>query len=118
MLALFAVGFGFFFSNGIRITDKRVTLIGQSMLKTFRYDDIDYIKVVFQNNCISGEIKVKHQKAYSFSFDQIDLNPGSFLLHFIYIAELKLTDKFVDKCISDLSRCEKVKVVNYYEYKK
>ncbi|MBQ7335388.1 MAG: hypothetical protein IJW92_02810 [Clostridia bacterium] len=109
------VGFGFFFSYGIKITSQRVVLINQSMIKSFRYEDVIYIKIVFKNESIEGEIKTKHQKACSFCFDGIDLSGRSLFLSHLWMSGLKLTKKFVDKSIANLSTCEKVKIQDLYD---
>ena len=109
------VGFCFFFSYGIKITSKRIVLINQRMLKIFRYEDVAYIKIVFKNDSIEGEIKAKYQKAYSFRFDGIVLNGHSLFLSYLGMSGLKLTKKFVDKSIANLLACEKVKIQNLYD---
>lgn len=113
-LTALIVGMGFFWNYGIRITSKRVILMNQLMLKIFRYEDVIYIKIVFDNDTISGKIKAKHKKACEFCFDGIDLSSRSLFLGHLWIEGLKLTKKFVDKSISDLSACEKVKIQNLY----
>ncbi len=113
-LVALVIGIGFFLNYGIRITSKRVTLMNQRMLKVFRYDDVIYIKIVFDNDTISGEIKTENQKAYEFYFDGIDLSTGSSFFAHLWVTGLKLTKNFVDKSISDLLVCEKVKVQNSF----
>ena len=88
--------------------------MNQRMLKVFRYEDVIYIKIVFDNDSIFGEIKAKNQKTYEFCFDGIDLSGGSSFGGILWIAGLKITRKFVDKSILDLSACEKVKIQNLY----
>ena len=109
------IGLCFFFSYGIKITSKRIVLINQRMLKSFRQDDVIYIKIVFKSESIEGEIKTKHQKACSFCFDGIDLSGRSLFLSHLWISGLKLTKKFVDKSIANLSICEKVKIQDLYD---
>ena len=111
------VGFGFFFSYGIKITSKRVVLISQRMIKSFRYEDVIYIKIDFHNESIQGEIKAKQQKACTFCFDGIDLSGRSLFLSHLWISGLKLSKRFVDQSIASLSNCEKVKVQNFYSTK-
>ena len=109
-----AIALPFFFNYGITITDKKVTLISQHMLKRFDYEDISYIKVVFKKHVIAGEVKTLDQKIFAFSFDGIDLSTSRSLFPRLYISGLNLSKKFVDRNISELSRCEKVKVLNLY----
>ena len=113
-LTALVISMGFFLNYGIRITSKRVTLMNQHMLKVFRYEDVIYIKIIFDNENIFGEIKAKKQKTYEFCFDGVDLSSGTSFLMLYWIAGLKITRKFVDKSISDLSACEKVKIQNLY----
>ena len=108
------IGLGFFFSYGIKITSKKVILINQRMLKIFPYEDVIYIKIVFRNDNIEGEIKAKNQKTYLFCFDGIDLSLNASFLSYLWISGLKLTKEFVEKSIASLSACEKVKIENFY----
>jgi len=115
-LVVMIVGMGFFWSYGIRITEKSVTLINQHMLKVFDYEDVIYINISFGKDSIFGEIKAKNQKVYDFCFNGIDLNHGRSVCFFpsLWVSGLRLTEKFVDKSIAKLSTCEKVKSQNLY----
>ena len=106
-----------FFSYGIKITSKRVVLISQRMIKSFRYEDVIYIKIDFHNESIQGEIKAKQQKACTFCFDGIDLSGRSLFLSHLWISGLKLSKRFVDQSIASLSNCEKVRVQNFFTHK-
>ncbi len=114
VLVIVAVGFGFFYSYGIKITSKRVTVLNQDMIKTFRYDDVVYIEIIFDEDTICGEIKAKQQPKCFFYFDGIDLNRGAVFSTRFLESNLKITKKFVDKSIAQLSNCEKVRVKNLY----
>lgn len=109
------VGLGFFYSYGIKITPKRVTVINQGMLKIFDYEKVAYIKIVFDKQSIWGEIKAYHQKPCEFSFDIVDFSSRTTFGYRIWISEIKLTKKFVDKSVALLSQCEKVQIENRWE---
>ena len=109
------VGLGFFYSYGIKITPKRVTVINQRMLKIFDYEKVAYIKIVFDKQSIWGEIKAYHQKPCEFSFDIVDFSSRTAFGYRIWISEIKLTKKFVDKSVALLSQCEKVQIENRWE---
>ena len=108
------IGLGFFFSYGIKSTSKRVTLINQGMLKIIPYEDVVYLKIIFDTESIHGEIKIKQQKACSFCFDVINFSSARSFFPHLWISGLKLTKAFVDKSIESLSTCEKVKIQNLY----
>ena len=114
VLVIVAVGLGFFYSYGIKISSKRVTVFNQDMIKNFRYDDVVYIEIVFDQDDICGEIKAKQQPKCVFRFDGIDLNRGALFRTRFLESNLKITKKFVDKSIAQLSNCEKVRVRNLY----
>ena len=114
LLAIIATGLGFFSSYGIKITEKKVVLISQDFFKIFRYEDVISITVIFYPTRIRGEVRVKGQKPYSFIFDGVDLSRPSALIRAPLITSLKLSQTFVDKSISKLLTCEKVKIQNNY----
>lgn len=110
-----AVGGGFFLNYGIKITEKSVTLLNQRMFKRFAYDDISFIKIVFNNETISGEIKTKKQQTFEFLFDGVELSGyRAAFLPTLWSSGLKLNKKFTEESIIALSRCEKVKIINRY----
>ena len=111
-LLVIAVGLAVFYSFGITVTEKRVTLMYVHIFKTFKYDDIRYIEVCFSRESIWGEIKAKGEKVYEFHFDDIMLSPSS---AFHTTVKVRMTRAFVTKCIEELSRCDKVRVQNYIE---
>lgn len=100
---------------GIRITSKTVTIINQQMRKVFCYDDIVYLKIVFERETIRGEIKLKSQKTYSFLFRGINLGGTTALFPRLSTSKLRLTKSFVEKSIRDLSACDKVRIQNLYD---
>ena len=113
-VVILVIAAAFFLNYGIKITSKRLVLMNQSMWKIFRYEDVIYMKITFDQNRIFGEIKAKYQKPYEFCFDGIWLGGASSLFSFCISSDLKLTKKFVDKSIADLSTCEKVRIKNLY----
>ena len=108
----FIIAATLFFAYGIKITDKKVTLISQRMFKTFRYEDVLYINIIFKNNSIEGEIKAKGQPIFNFTFDGIDLGGVAHIFTHLYIKGLNLSQKFIDESIDELKRCEKVRIKN------
>ena len=113
-----AVGLGFFFSYGIKITEKRVTVMSQWMWKTVRYEDVAYVRIVLEDGCISGEIKTKQQERYPFSFTGVDLSRATSLFPGLLSAGLRIDDAFIENAVARLSECEKVKVQNNYKPQK
>ena len=95
---------------GIKISEKRVSIIGQRMFKIYRYEDVSYIKIVFYSSSVEVEIKVKGEKSELFLFDGVSLHPTASFLYGLYTAGLRLSERFVNKSIESLSRCDKVSV--------
>jgi len=114
VMIMFAVGTGFFLSYGLKITNKTVSVIYMQDFKFFRYEDISYIKIYFEDECISGEIKTKNQKFYSFCFYDLELDQFSIFSR-LWTIRVKMTKKYVEKSIENLSKCEKVKIQNNFE---
>ena len=83
--------------------------------KVFCYDDIIYLKIVFERETIRGEIKLKSQKTYSFLFRGINLGGTTALFPRLSTSKLRLTKSFVEKSIRDLSACDKVRIQNLYD---
>lgn len=113
-LVLVIVGIAFVFNYGITINSKRVTLINQSMIKTFRYEDIVYIAIVFDNDAIYGEVRSKSGNTIEFLFDGIDLRSGSSVLSHLWVSNIKISKEFVFDSIEKLSACPKIKIKNNY----
>lgn len=114
-LTIVLIGLGLFSNYGIKITSKRVTVLNQDTWKTFLYEDVIYIEIVFGNDSVFGTIKAKNQKAYDFYFSGVDLNRGFQWFHSRFLeSDLKITGNFVKKSIATLSTCEKVKIENRY----
>ena len=112
-LTLGVVCFILFSCYGIKITEKRVSIIGQRMFRFFRYEDVSYIKIFFYASVIEVEIKVKGEEAERFLFDGVSLHPTASFFPQLYTAGLKLSERFVNKSIENLSRCDKVSVKKY-----
>ena len=103
------LGLGFYFNYGIRISQKYVILIYFTEIKVFHYDDVEYINIHFDNESIWGDIKAKKQKAYSFYFDSFELDPISPLAK-LWIVNVKISDKYIEKCLHNLSMCNKTNI--------
>ena len=117
VLVVVIVGCVFFFNYGITISPKAVVLMDQDMLKIFPYEDVIYIKIVFQNDSIEGEVKARGQKPFPFCFTGTHPRGLIFLGYIFSTSGVKITKKFVDKSIERLSCCEKVKIKNLYTEK-
>ena len=117
VLVIVIVACVFFFNYGITISPKAVVLMNQDMLKIFPYEDVIYIKIVFQNDSIEGEIKARGQKPFTFCFTGTHPRGLIFLGYIFSTSGVKITKKFVDKTIERLSHCEKVKIKNLYTEK-
>ena len=113
--AMLLVGGIFFLNYGITISAKNIFLIDQVMLRKYKMEDVDYIKIVFKNDGIGGEVKKKGGKVYPFSFSGLNLSCGlSSYPKKLWRADLKITKKFVTESIANLSTCKKVKIQNFY----
>ena len=104
----------FRFHYGITINEKRVVVIEQAGIKILRYDDIDRIVVKFTDDRVVAYIKMKNRQEHTFVWDAIFL--GS---HVILPSENKIAlhDKWVEKSVTSLSKCQKVKIQNLYHQK-
>ena len=113
--AMLLVGGIFFLNYGITISAKNIFLIDQVMLRKYKMEDVDYIKIVFKNDGIGGEVKKKGGKVYPCSFSGLNLSCGlSSYPKKLWRADLKITKKFVTESIANLSTCKKVKIQNFY----
>lgn len=117
VLVVVIVACVFFFNYGITISPKAVVLMNQDMLKIFPYENIVYIKIVFHNDSIEGEVKARGQKPFPFCFTGTHPRGLIFLGYIFSTSGVKITKKFVDKSIERLSLCEKVKIKNLYTEK-
>ena len=117
LLLIVIVACVFFFNYGITISPKAIVLMDQDMLKIFPYEDVIYIKIVFHNDSIEGEVKARGQKPFTFCFTGTHPRGLIFLGYIFSTSGVKITKKFVDKSIERLSHCEKVKIKNLYTEK-
>ena len=100
-----------FFAYGIRINSNRVIAVAQSSIKVIPYNTVSAITVKFTKDEISALIKTKDQKEFLFVWD------GIFLGTHVILPEknnVSITSEFIEKSISELSKCEKVHIQNYY----
>ena len=104
----------FRFNYGITITEKRVVAIEQAGIKILRYDDVSSIVVKFTDESVVAYIRMKNQKEYTFVWDSIFLGTNVILPSH---NKIKLYDKWVEKSITNLSECPKVKIQNFYTKK-
>lgn len=103
----------FRFNYGITINENRLIAIEQARIKVLRYDDISSIVVKFTNKSVAAYIKMKNQKEYIFMWEEIVLGNNPFFA-FANINKIKINDEFIKKSIASLSKCEKVKIQNFY----
>ena len=101
-----------FFAYGLRISEKRVIAVDQSSVKFLPYDTVSRITVKFTQETVSALIKTKDQSEYFFVWDSIYLGSNPILPNHI---KTNITAKFVEKSISELSKCEKVRIQNYFD---
>lgn len=101
----------FRFNYGITISEKRVIAIEQAEIKILRYDDVSSIIVKFTNESIVAYIKMKNQQEHVFVWDSVFLGTNVILPS---ENKIKLANQFVEKSIASLSKCEKVKIQNFY----
>lgn len=100
-----------FFAYGLRINNKRVLAVDQSSIKLLQYDTVSRITVKFTREAVSALIKTKDQNEYSFVWDSIFLGSDPILPN---RNKAKITPSFVEKSISELSKCDKVRIQNYF----
>ena len=87
------VGLSSFFNYGIKITDKRLSIIYVNAFKFFRWEDISWMEIGFDNESIFGEIHFKNQKFYTFYFGEIQLDTTSILSRLLVI-KIKISKHF------------------------
>ena len=100
-----------FFAYGLRINDKRLIAIEQSQIKIIPLIEISRITVKFTPDSISATVKTKDQSETVFVWDSVYLGSNPILLNCI---TAKITAKFVERSILELSRCDKVRILNYF----
>ena len=102
----------FRFNYGIRINEKRIVIVEQSHVKVFSYENVRSMTVSFTDKNIRASVQTSDKKEYIFVWDNIlagnrSLLPSQF--------GIKLNKQFVEKSISTLSTCPKVKPINFYK---
>ena len=112
VVILIAMYFGF--NYGITINEKRIVAIEQSEIKILRYDDVSNIVLKFTDESVVAYIKMKNQKEYTFIWDSVFLGTNVIMPSEL---KIKLHRKWVEKSITSLSKCPKVKIQNFYTAK-
>lgn len=113
-LLCIAVGVCFYSIYGIKITKKKVRICYYDIYETFRYEDINYIKLGFNDHAIWGEVKPFRQKPVDFVM--VDFySPLYCSFPLLVTTKVKITKRKADKIVKDLSRCEKVRLENQFE---
>ena len=101
-----------FFAYGLRISHKRVIVVDQTSVKFLPYGSVSRITVKFTSDAVSAVIKTKDQSEYFFVWDSIFLGSDPILPN---RNKVSVTQKFIEKSISELSKCEKVRIQNYFD---
>ena len=101
-----------FFAYGLRITHKRVIAVDQTSVKFLPYGSVSRITVKFTSDAVSAVIKTKDQSEYFFVWDSIYLGSDPILPN---QNKANVTQKFIEKSINELSKCEKVRIQNYFD---
>ena len=101
-----------FFAYGLRISNKRVIAVDQTSVKFLPYDLVSRITVKFMSDDVSAVIKTKDQSEYCFVWDSIYLGSDPILPN---QNKANVTQKFIEKSINELSKCEKVRIQNYFD---
>ncbi len=104
----------FRFNYGITMSEKRVVAIEQAGIKILRYDDVSSIVVKFTDESVVAYIKMKNQKEYTFVWDSVFLGTNVILPS---ENKIKLHEEWVEKSVTNLSKCPKVKIQNFYTTK-
>lgn len=100
-----------FFAYGLRINGKRVIAVAQSSVKIIPYNTVSSITVKFTREKISALVKTKDQNELIFVWDGIFLGTHAILPE---KNKVSITSEFVEKSISELSKCEKIHIQNYF----
>lgn len=95
------------FNYGVKITSKRVVISFLRELKIFSYDDVYYIKIALSPDYLSVKVKARGQEVYEFCFTNSSISPASIIP---FVIKVKLSQKFIRKCVNTLSGIEKVEV--------
>lgn len=109
LLLVLAVGLGFYWCYGIRITKKWVSVIYIDTIRFFRYEDVSLIRIGFDEKSVFGSIKAAGQPLYTFCFDEFSLARHSYApFAHLWTVKIRIRPKYVEKCIRRLGACEKV----------
>ncbi len=104
------VGFGFYFCYGIKISQKRVTVVGFQELRTFRRDEIVRFDLFISKERIRGEIKARGEKPYEFILDDFNLNRTALILPSLFDVKFKVSDRYIERLKTRLDGVEGVSV--------
>ncbi len=105
-----AVAFGFYFCYGIKISQKRVTVVGYQELRTFRRDEIIRFDLFISKESIRGEIKARGEKPYEFILDDFNLNHAALVFPSLFDVKFKVSDRYIERLKSRLDGVERVNV--------
>ena len=100
-----------FFAYGLRINGKRVIAVAQSSVKIIPYNTVSSITVKFKKDEVSALIKTKDQNEFIFVWESLFLGTHAILPP---KNKANITPEFVEKSISELLKCEKVHIQNYF----
>ncbi len=113
LLLIFAIGMYFASTYGIKITKNKVVVRWFFESETFKYDNINYIKIGFDEDSVWGEIKVFREKPYEFLLDEFSLEYG--LMSSLTKVKVKISKRKANKILKDLARCEKVRILHRFD---
>ncbi len=113
LLLIFAVGMCFDSTYGIKITNNKVVVRWFYESETFKYDNVNYIKIGFDEESVWGEIKVFREKPYEFLLDEFSLEFG--LMSSLTKVKVKISKRKADKILKDLARCDKIRIENRFK---
>jgi len=116
-LLFYLIGLSFFYCYGIKITGQNITVMFHNTLRSFRLENVNYIKITFDNNSIRGEIKPFKGDVYRFEFSDFLMDPTSKMPH-LFIVKVKITKHLADKMVKELSQREKVCLKSYFKSQK
>ena len=104
------VAFGFYFCYGVKISQKRVFVVGFQELRVFRRDEIVRFDLYISKENIRGEIKAKGEKPYEFILGDFNLNHSALIFPSLYDVKFKVSDGYIERLKSRLDGVEGVNV--------
>lgn len=104
------VAFGFYFCYGVKISQKRVTVVGFQELRIFRRDEIVRFDLLISKENIRGEIKAKGEKPYEFILGDFNLNHSALIFPSLFDVKFKVSDGYIERLKSRLDGVEGVNV--------